>query len=192
MTTLLSKSSDFFIVDKKNNISPFQNLLAYLFGSAFQTTIDNPITAYRQLVQQFAKDKNGNMVDPKVATKEANNIFKKYPISASTSGLYPRLVGVGFKTVPKFGFLWTISFLLGENEQPGILAAIGASIFSAYCINPIRMIEKQQRIDLRTTGKVKSVLEIIIESSQQNFKPLFRGTVPLMGHSLASATTGFV
>lgn len=184
--------SDFFTIDKKNNISPFQNLLAYLFGSAFQTTIDNPITAYRQLVQQFAKDKNGVMVDPKIATREATNTFKKYPLTASMSGLSPRLVGVGFKTVPKFGFLWTISFLLGENEQPGMLAALGASVFSAYCINPIRMIEKQQRIDLRTTGKIKSVLEIIKEASQQNFKPLFRGTIPLMGHSLASATTGLV
>ena len=185
-------SSEFFVVDKKNNISPFQNLLAYLFGSAFQTTIDNPITAYRQLVQQFAKDKNGLIVDPKIATKEANNIFKKYPLSASFSGLNPRLVGVGFKTVPKFGFLWGISFLLGENEQPGMLAAIGSSIFSAYCINPIRMIEKQQRVNLRTTGKIKSVIEILKEAKTQNFTPLFRGTLPLMGHSLASATTGLV
>merc|ERR1711988_2080410 len=30
------------------------------------------------------------------------------------------------------------------------------------------------------------------ESAQQRFKPLFRGTIPLMGHSLASATLGLV
>ncbi len=30
------------------------------------------------------------------------------------------------------------------------------------------------------------------ESRVKNYKPLFRGTVPLMGHSLASATTGLV
>ena len=39
-------------------------MVAYLGGSAFQTIADNPITAYRQLVQQFAKDLNGNVVDP--------------------------------------------------------------------------------------------------------------------------------
>ena len=27
---------------------------------------------------------------------------------------------------------------------------------------------------------------------KKNYKPLFRGTLPLMGHSLASATTGLV
>jgi hypothetical protein len=42
-------------VNKKNGVSPFQNLCAYLGGSAIQTVGDNPVTAYRQLVQQFAK-----------------------------------------------------------------------------------------------------------------------------------------
>jgi hypothetical protein len=185
-------TSDFFKVDKRNNISPFQNLSAYLFGSAFQTVVDNPVTAYRQLIQQYAKDATGKMVDPKIAKQEAISVFKKAPVSASLSGLGPRLVGVGFKRVPKFGFFWGISFFMGENEQPGVLAAVGASIFSAYCINPIRMIEKQQRVDLKTTGKVKSVVDIIKEAQTQQFKPLFRGTVPLMGHSIASATTGLV
>merc|ERR1719453_663958 len=54
------------------------------------------------------------------------------------------------------------------------------------------MIEKQQRAHFKTTGKSKPIVEILRESSQKNFKPLFRGTVPLMGHSLASATTGLV
>jgi hypothetical protein len=185
-------SSDFFVVNKKNNISPFQNLSAYLFGSAFQTVVDNPITTYRQLVQQYAKDATGKMVDPKIARQEAINVFKTSPVSASLSGLGPRLVGVGFKRVPKFGFFWGISFMMGENEQPGLTAAVGASIFSAYCINPIRMIEKQQRVNLRTTGQIKPVLEILTEAYAENFKPLFRGTVPLIGHSIASATTGLV
>jgi len=34
-------------------------------------------------------------------------------------------------------------------------AAVGASIFSAVFINPIRMIEKQQRAAFRTTGVEK-------------------------------------
>ena len=35
-------------------------------------------------------------------------------------------------------------------------------------------------------------MEIMKEASAKNFAPLFRGTVPLMGHSLASAVLGLV
>merc|ERR1712026_254986 len=107
--------------------------------------IDNPVTAYRQLAQQFAKDLSGKVVDPKIARQEANAVFKTSPVSASLSGLGPRLVGVGFKRIPKFGFFIGISYFLKEGEQPGMLAATGASIGSAPFINPIRMIEKQQQ-----------------------------------------------
>jgi hypothetical protein len=175
-----------------NGISQFQLMFSYLGGSAFQTIVDNPITAYRQLVQQYAKDLKGNVVDPKIATREANNIFKVSPISASLSGLGPRLVGVGFKRVPKFGFLLGISFITGNKENIDMISATGASILSAPFINPIRMIEKQQRAYFKQTGKSKSIRDILRESSRKNYKPLFRGTVPLMGHSLASATTGLV
>lgn len=184
--------SDYFKVNK-NGISQAQTMAAYLGGSAFQTVIDNPVTAYRQHIQQYAKNAEGKMVDPKVARFEANKVFMKNPISVSLSGLVPRLVGVGFKRVPKFGFLLGISFFINEHDgKVGMVAATGASIFSAPFINPIRMIEKQQRAHYKTTGKEKPILEIIKESQQQNFKPLFRGTIPLMGHSLASATTGLV
>lgn len=37
---------DFFVV-KKSGLSQAQALTAYLGGSAFQTIMDNPITAYR-------------------------------------------------------------------------------------------------------------------------------------------------
>jgi len=46
---------EYFEVKKKNGCSPFETMVAYLGGSAFQTVIDNPVTAYRQLVQQYAK-----------------------------------------------------------------------------------------------------------------------------------------
>lgn len=187
----LIPDESFFKVDPRKGLSPFQSFMAYLGGSMIQTVLDNPVTAYRQLIQQYAKNAAGQIVDPKVARQEANNVFKKAPISACLSGLGPRVIGVGIKRVPKFGFLWAITFVSG-NEEPGYLAAVGASIFSAYAINPVRMIEKQQRINLNTTGKVKPVLEILQESRAKNFAPLFRGTVPLMGHSLASATTGLV
>jgi hypothetical protein len=97
-------SDDFFVV-KSSGLSQAQALTAYLGGSAFQTIMDNPVTAYRQLVQQYAKDASGKPVDPRIATQEARAVFKAHPVSASLSGVLPRLVGVGFKRVPKFGVL---------------------------------------------------------------------------------------
>ena len=184
--------ASYFEVDKKRGISPFQTMVAYLGGSAFQTVVDNPITAYRQLVQQYAKDAAGKMVEPKIATAEAKAVFRAAPIGASMSGVTPRLVGVGFKRIPKFGSLLAISYVCGTDENPGLIAATGASIMSAPFINPIRMIEKQQRAYFKQTGAAKPIMEIVREAAAKNYRPLFRGTVPLMGHSLASATTGLV
>lgn len=65
-------------------------------------------------MQQYAKDVNGKVVDPKIAVAEANATFKAHPISASLSGVMPRIIGVFFKRVPKFGFLLGISYALGE------------------------------------------------------------------------------
>jgi len=184
-------NDDYFVV-KKNGLSQFQTMSAYLGGSAIQTVVDNPVTAYRQLVQQYAKGLDGKAVDPKIASQEAKAIFKSNPVGASLSGLGPRIVGVGFKRIPKFGILLGISFFIGEDGDVGMVAATGASILSAPFINPIRMIEKQQRAYFKTTGVEKPIMEIIRESAAQRFAPLFRGTVPLMGHSLASALLGLV
>lgn len=190
-TNLPFVPEDFFVV-KKSGLSQCQALTAYLGGSAFQTIMDNPVTAYRQLVQQYAKDLNGKPVDPKVASEEAKAVFRASPVAASLSGVGPRLIGVGFKRIPKFGILLGFSFFLGEGENPGFAAATAASILSAPFINPIRMIEKQQRAFFKQTGKTKAITEILRESGAKNFAPLFRGTIPLMGHSLASATLGLV
>ena len=82
-----------FLFDKSyhtigsNGVSPFQNMLAYLGGSAIQTVGDNPVTAYRQFVQQYSKDLAGQTVSPVVARQQANAVFMKSPISASLSGL---------------------------------------------------------------------------------------------------------
>jgi hypothetical protein len=183
---------DFFVV-KETGLSQCQAVTAYLGGSFFQTVMDNPVTAYRQLVQQYAKDTvTGKPVDPKIARAEAIAVFKAHPVAASLSGVVPRLIGVGFKRVPKFGILLGFSFFLGEGENPGFAAATAASILSAPFINPIRMIEKQQRAYFKQTGAAKSVLAVLQESAAANFTPLFRGTIPLMGHSLASAVLGLV
>merc|ERR1740127_71835 len=58
--------------------------------------------------------------------------------------------------------------------------------------HPVRMIEKQQRAFMKTTGVEKPLMEILSESAAKNFMPLFRGMVPLMGHSFASAVLGLV
>merc|ERR1719502_1855525 len=116
----------------------------------------------------------------------------KSPITASMSGLWPRLVGVLFKRVPKFGILLGYGVITGDTGAPGFAAATAASILSAPFINPVRMIEKQQRAYLKQTGAEKPIMEIMRESAAKNFAPLFRGTVPLMGHSLASAILGLV
>ena len=57
-------SSDYFEVKKKGGLSQFQTMMAYLGGSALQTVGDNPVTAYRQLVQQYAKDLKGELTLP--------------------------------------------------------------------------------------------------------------------------------
>ena len=177
---------------QKNGVSPFQNFMCYLGGSAIQTVGDNPVTAYRQLVQQYAKNAKGEMVKPEVAVQEARTVFRQSPVSASLSGLTPRMVGVLLKRIPKFGFLLGYTTITGNTGEPGFAAATTASILSAPFINPVRMIEKQQRADMRKTGKERPVMEILKEAQQKNYKPLFRGTVPLMGHSFMSAILGLV
>ena len=87
--------------------------------------------------------------------------------------------------MPKFGFLLGYSYVVGEGD-PGFAAATCASICSAPFINPVRLVEKQQRAYFKQTGTSKPVMEILRESAAKNFAPLFRGTIPLMGHSLAS------
>ena len=188
--SLFQSYSDYFIVSEKNGLSQFQTMTAYLGGSTFQTILDNPVTAYRQLVQQFAKDAAGKAVDPKIATAEATAVFKANPMAACLSGLVPRIIGVGFKRVPKFGILLGLSFFMGDDGTIGVTSAFGASVLSAPFINPIRMIEKQQRAYFKQTGAEKPIMDILRESARQNFAPLFRGTIPLMGHSCASALLG--
>lgn len=164
---------------------------AYLGGSAIQTVGDNPVTAYRQLVQQYAKGADGVSVSPAAARAEAGAVFRASPVTASLSGLLPRLIGVLFKRVPKFGVLLGYTAISGDAD-PGYAAATAASILSAPFINPVRMIEKQQRAFLKTTGVEKPIVDILREAASKNFAPLFRGTVPLMGHSFASAVLGLV
>lgn len=183
-------NNDYFRVREKTGLSPIQGLVSYLGGSLVQTILDNPLTSYRQLVQQYAKDANGH-VDPIIARQQANKVFMRSPLSASMSGVTPRLVGVFGKRIPKFTSLLAIAYMLDTDKgEVGYGAAVAASVISAPFINPLRMIEKQQRAKLRETGRSVSVKTILSESSKQNFAPLFRGTSLLVAHSMASAVLG--
>ena len=156
----------------------------------FQTVMDNPITAYRQLVQQYAKDASGKMVDPNIAANEAKSVLYRSPIYASLSGIVPRIGGGCVKRIPKFGVLLGYSYLMGEDGDIGLGASFAASTASAYAINPIRVVEKMQRVELRKTGKEVPVMQILRECKAEGYKPLFRGTTVLMGHSFTSAALG--
>lgn len=183
-------SPDYYAI-KKNGLSEFQNTACYLSASLAQTVVDNPITAWRQLQVQLAKEAStGQLLDPKVVSQQVRQVFYTRPLTASLSGLYPRLVGVAGKRVPKFGILMGYSYFMGEDGDIGVGAATAASILSAPVINIFRTVEKQQRVHLRETGMEKPVSTILRESASQRFLPLFRGTTILMGHSLASALLG--
>jgi hypothetical protein len=178
-------SADYYEV-RKNGISPAQNMAAYLGGSAIQTVGDNPVTAYRQLVQQFAKGLDGSAVDPKVAASEANAIFLKAPLQASLSGLWPRLIGVLFKRIPKFGILLGYGVITGDTSgKPGFAAATAASILSAPFINPVRMVEKQQRAFFKQTGAEKPLMEIMRESAAK--VPPLPTHPPRITHQISTA-----
>ncbi|KAI2504727.1 hypothetical protein MHU86_9744 [Fragilaria crotonensis] len=172
----MSLFDDEYFVVKKSGLSQFQAMTAYLGGSCFQTVMDNPITAYRQLVQQYAKDLNGNVVDPKVA-RGSLPFSDPIPSKHRFLALVPELSVSVSSVFPNLASSWVFPFL-GEGESPGFVAATGASILSAPFINPIRMIEKQQRAFFKQTGQTKPIMEILRESAAKNFVPLFRGTVP--------------
>ena len=60
-----------------------------------------------------------------------------------------------FKRVPKFGILLGYATITGDSGDPGFAAATAVFILSAPFINPVRMIEKQQRAYMKTTGAEK-------------------------------------
>lgn len=184
-------NNDYFKI-QKNGISLYQNTISYLGASIIQITFDNPLSAYRQFLQQYTKDSKGNLIQPKIAIRKTNEIFYKYPFSSSFSGLKPRIFGTFFKSLPKFSFIIIISYIFGDVQEIEFLPATLASILSAPFINPVRMIEKQQRSSLKEKGIQTPIFQILKESSKQNFKPLLRGTTPLMLHSIVSSTTGLV
>ena len=60
----------YFTKIERNGLTQAETMGAYLGGSAFQTVIDNPVTAYRQLVQQYAKDVSCQVLEKWAFCKE--------------------------------------------------------------------------------------------------------------------------
>ena len=149
------------------------------------------MTAYRQLVQQHAKDVNGNTVAPKVAVGRGERDVPGEPHRRVAVGVVAAVDRRLLSGPPKFGFLLGYSHFVGEGT-PGFAAATCASICSAPFINPSGCREAAAPAYFKQTGQAKPVGEILRESAAKNFLPLFRGTIPLMGHSLASAMLGLV
>merc|ERR1712086_872214 len=124
----------YYAVHPKSGVSPFQNMCAYLGGSAIQTFGDNPVTAYRQLVQQYAKDAQGNTVAPKMASAEAQAVFKANPVGASLSGLVPRMIGVLLKPVSSF----SSNFFVILFKSSKILTSFGElTLFHTFTNVPV-------------------------------------------------------
>ena len=46
-----------------------------LSSSMIQAIADNPLTSYRQLLQQYTKDKNGNYINPKLTNQKVRKNF---------------------------------------------------------------------------------------------------------------------
>ena len=146
---------------KKNGLYVYQNIISYSLAGITQIIIDNPLSSYRQMLQQYSKDSKGNLIDPKITTKKTNLFFCKYPFNSITSGLKPRIIGNFYKNVPKISFIFLFSHLFEElGDSPGIISATLASILSAPIINPMRMIEKQQRNSLKQNGTQKKMMSI--------------------------------
>jgi len=212
-----SYNGDFFVPKKELNggLSQAQALASYVVGSMLIPVADNPFASYRQLVQQYAKDaRTGLPVHPRVAARQARAAFRAHPVQVAMSGVTPRIAGVGFKRVPKFGILVSLSYFLDEQQQqqqeqqqeqqherggydsccPGYLAGVAASVLSAPFINPIRYVERQQRAYFRELNgrAVPSVPRILKESARRGFEPLFRGTAAFTAHSTVSTLLGLV
>ncbi len=174
--------SDYFSV-KKNDISNFQLMLCYISASSFTIMFDNPLTVYRQMIQQSS-------FDPKLTQEKAKQMFFKSPVNVAFSGITPRLFGIFLKKFPVYGILSSVCYLRNEKEVISATSTMISGVLSTSIINPIRFIEKQQRSSLLENGNKKSIRSILKKSSELHFRPLYRGIIPHIGHSVVSSSLG--
>ena len=169
---------------KEDQLKIFISLLS---SSMIQAIADNPLTSYRQLLQQYTKDKNGNYINPKYTNEKVKKIFLKNPINVAFSGLKIRLIGNFIKRVPNFGLLLGYN---GNNKTITLDSILFASIFASPFVNPIRFIEKQQRINLDRCSEEISVKLIMKKCKNQYYLPLFRGMTLLIGNTFIGTSLG--
>ena len=172
---------DYFTV-KENGISSFQLMMCYVTASSFSIVFDNPISVYRQMIQQSSED-------PKFARHIAHSRFREAPLTVGFTGITPRFFGILLKKFPVFGILSTVAQLRNEHEISPTTTIITGTL-AAIVINPVRFIEKQQRSNFLKKGEKISIFQIVKDSSAHHFKPFFRGIVPHMGHSVISSLLG--
>jgi hypothetical protein len=175
-------TSDYFKIDR-DQISGFQTLICYLGASSFTTLLNNPLTVYRQIIQQSSSD-------PIVANSTAKKLFTKSPLYVGLSGLSPRLFGLIVKKLPIYGTLSSLLYFRNEQEKVSFFTSIYFGIIGSIIINPLRFIEKQQRSLFLLNGKKVSIRDIYIQCKFQNFIPLYRGLLPHCAHSLLSSIFG--
>lgn len=164
---------------QKDGISNFQIMCCYMASASVTVFMDNPFSVYRQLTQQ-------SILDPQMTKGEVKKTFSKSPLTVAFSGISPRLLGIFLKKVPVFGLLSGITYLRNEKESVSFVSVMYSSFLSAIIINPVRFIEKQQRSCLLKDGTKKSISSIFKDSSNQKFKPFYRGLLPHISHSMIS------
>ena len=173
-------------MDKEKNVQ-YKKFLCLLNSSMIQAIADNPFTSYRQLLQQYTKDSYGKMINPELTKQKVRQIFLKNPINVAFSGLKVRLIGNFIKRVPKFGLIMGYN---GKKKEIGLDSILFAAIFASPFVNPVRFIEKQQRVNLDKCSIERSALSIIKECKNKYYIPLFRGMTPLMTHTFISTSLG--
>jgi hypothetical protein len=167
---------------RENGISHFQLMMCNISASSFSILFDNPISVYRQMIQQSS-------MEPKYARQAAQSRFRQSPLTVGFTGITPRISGILLKKFPVFGILSTISHVRNENEISPTTSLISGTL-AAVVINPIRFIEKQQRSKFLSTGEKVSIAQIFKESYARSLTPFLRGIVQHMGHSVFSSLVG--
>lgn len=158
-----------------------------LISSMIQAISDNPFTSYRQLLQQYTQNKQGQYYDINKTKNIVRNIFLNNPINVSFSGLKTRLIGNFIKRVPKFGLILGYN---GNDKTIRLDSILFAAIFASPFVNPIRFIEKQQRLNFHKSNIEINSNVILDKCKKYYYFPLFRGITPLITHTFISTSLG--
>lgn len=156
-------------------------------SSMIQAIADNPFTSYRQLLQQYIQNKKGQYYNINKTKNIVRNIFLNNPINIAFSGLKTRLIGNFIKRVPKFGLILCYN---GNDKIIRLDSILFSAIFASPFVNPIRFIEKQQRLNFHKSNNEINSKIILNNCKKYYYLPLFRGITPLITHTFISTSLG--